>query len=167
MPLEIERKFLLANDEWRSGVIRRDHLRDGLIGRFNGGKVRVRLSGDKAWLTVKGPRRGICRSEFEYEIPYDDGDQMVRTLCMEPVIEKIRHSVPFAGLIWSIDIHLGGLAGVEFAEVELSQPDTPISLPNWAGPEVTHEPRFRKENLMHSVKATHIAPFQVRTETDI
>ena len=81
MALEIERKFLLANDEWKRQVIKSERLRDGLIGRFGEGKVRVRLTETNAWLTIKGPREGISRPEFEYEIPRGDAERMLRTLC--------------------------------------------------------------------------------------
>ncbi|MBR0643660.1 CYTH domain-containing protein [Plastoroseomonas hellenica] len=62
MPLEIERKFLLASDGWKAGVVETHLLKDGLLARFGGGKVRVRQSGDRAWVTVKGPRIGISRA---------------------------------------------------------------------------------------------------------
>src|ERR1700722_13615519 len=122
MALEIERKFLLATDSRKAAGIRSDHLQDGLNARFCGGKVRVRGAADKAWLAVKGPRRGISRSEFEYEIPVADADDMLRTLCDGTVGEKIRHIVPHAGFVWAVDVHLGPLAGVSFAEVEPRHP---------------------------------------------
>ena len=77
MALEVERKFLLANDSWRKAVIRSDHFQDGLIARFGGGKVRVRRAANTAWLAVKGPRLDISRSEFEYEIPLADADEIL------------------------------------------------------------------------------------------
>jgi hypothetical protein len=80
MALEIERKFLLANDEWKRQVIKSERLRDGLIARFGEGKVRIRLTESNAWLTIKGPREGITRPELEYEIPRADAERMLRTL---------------------------------------------------------------------------------------
>jgi CYTH domain-containing protein len=148
MAIEIERKFLLANEGWRAAATRSDHLIDGLITRSNGGKVRVRLGSEKAWLTVKGARHGIARSEFEYEIPLADAAEMIQTVCDGPAVEKIRYTVPFADLVWSVDVHMGPLAGIEFAEVELRHADEFISLPPWAGAEITHDPRFRKETLL-------------------
>src|SRR5215471_16015254 len=119
MALEIERKFLLANDEWKRQVIKSDHLRDGLIARFGEGKVRVRLTESNAWLTIKGPREGISRLEFESEIPRADAEHMLRTFCQaDPVLEKVRHTVPFAGVDWTIDVYMGPLIGVILAEVE-------------------------------------------------
>ncbi len=148
MALEIERKFLLANDAWKDAVVGSERMRDGLIGRFGGGKVRIRQTAEAAWITVKGPRQGISRSEFEYEIPRDDAEEMLRTLCRGPILEKIRHSVPHEGFVWAVDIHTGPLAGVAFAEVELSHPEQHLPLPSWIGKEVTHNPRFRKSALM-------------------
>jgi CYTH domain-containing protein len=149
MAVEIERKFLLANDAWKCEVIKSEHMRDGLIARFGDGKVRVRLAESRAWLTIKGPRKGTTRLEFEYEIPRADAEQMLRTLCQaDPVIEKVRHTVPFGGLDWTIDVYMGPLAGVVFAEVELKHPDQHLQLPPWIGEEVTNNPRFRKSAVV-------------------
>src|SRR5215472_7482290 len=99
MALEIERKFLLANDAWKHEVRKSEHLRDGLIARFGDGKVRVRLAESSAWLTIKGPKDGISRLEFEYEIPRAEAEQMLRTICQgDPILEKLRHTVRFGGL---------------------------------------------------------------------
>jgi adenylate cyclase len=159
MALEIERKFLLANDTWKREVIKSEHMRDGLIARFGEGKVRVRLTESSAWLTIKGARKGISRLEFEYEIPRADAEQMLRTLCQaDPVLEKVRHSVPFGGLDWKIDVYTGPLAGVVFAEVELGHPDQQLQLPPWIGEEVTNNPRFRKRALLPQYRAARPRP---------
>ena len=80
-------------------------MRDGLIARFGDGKVRHRLIESGAWLTIKGPRKGTTRLEFEYEIPRADAEQMLETLCQgASVIQKVRHTVPFGGLNWTIDV---------------------------------------------------------------
>jgi adenylate cyclase len=74
-------------------------LTDGLIARFGGDKVRVRLSGAKAWLTVKGQRAGITREEFEFEILPAEADLMLQSLCGDQIIRKTRHCIPYAGRI--------------------------------------------------------------------
>ncbi len=149
MALEIERKFLLANDAWRHEVSKSERMRDGLIARFGEGKVRVRLTDSSASLTIKGAKEGISRPEFEYEIPRADAEQMLRILCLaDPVLEKVRHTVPFGGLDWTIDVYMGPLAGAVFAEVELECPDQHFELPPWVGEEVTNNPRFRKRALL-------------------
>jgi adenylate cyclase len=149
MPLEIERKFLVATHTWKRDILKSEHLRDGLIARFGEGKVRVRLTDSGAWLTIKGPRRGISRLEFEYEIPRSHAEQMLQTLCQgDPILEKVRHTVPYGGLDWKIDVYTGPLSGVVFAEVELEHPDQQLQLPPWVGEEVTNNPRFRKRALL-------------------
>jgi CYTH domain-containing protein len=145
--MEIERKFLLVSDEWKAGVIHTYSLKDGLLARFGEGKVRIRRQEDCACITVKGPRSGISRAEFEAKIPLGDAEELL-SLCQLPHIEKIRHIVPYAGLNWAVDIHLGPLAGIEFAEVELGHPEQVITLPPWIGEEVTHDPRYRKATLL-------------------
>lgn len=148
MRLEIERKFLVASDEWRAAVTRSRHLRDGLIGPHDASKVRVRREDDRAWLTVKGPRAGLGRLEFEYEIPLDHADEMLRNVCDGMQIEKTRHEVPHGDLIWEIDVYGGLLAGVVLAEVELESEDQPLLPPDWIGAEVTGDPRFKKEAML-------------------
>ena len=153
MALEIERKYMLANDAWKCAVIKSEHMRDGLIARLGDGKVRVRLTGSGAWLTIKGPRKDTSRLEFEYEIPRADAEQILRTLCQrDPVIEKVRYTVPFGGLDWTIDVYLGRLAGVVFAEVELERPDQHLELPPWVGQEVTNDPRFRMAAVVRRLR---------------
>ena len=80
-PLEIERKFLVANNEWRQSAVRSVSIRDGLIAIYKYRKVRVRISGDIATIAVKGPRIGIERPEFEYEIPMADAKWMLSSIC--------------------------------------------------------------------------------------
>ena len=152
MATEIERKFLLVSDEWRSGVTQTYSYKDGLLAHFGQGKARIRHRGDRAWVTIKGPRCGISRAEFEYEIPTKDADELF-AVCGLPHIEKVRHIVPYAGLIWMVDIHQGPLVGIEFAEVELDHPEQSITLPPWVGEEVTNDPRYRKRNLLKRMLA--------------
>jgi adenylate cyclase len=149
MPLEIERKFLVATDAWKRDILKSEYMRDGLIARFGDGKVRVRLTERSAWLTIKGPRKGISRLEFEYEIPRSHAEEMLQTLCQrDPILEKVRHTVPFGGLNWTIDLYTGPLSGVVLAEVELEHPNQQLQLPPWIGEEVTNNPRYRKRALV-------------------
>jgi adenylate cyclase len=148
MRFEVERKFLVAHDGWRAGVTLRRRLRDGLIAQANGGKVRVRLDDERAWLTVKGPRQGLGRPEFEYEIPQRDAEAMIGAVCEGCLIEKVRHCVPHAGRLWEIDVFQGDLAGLVLAEVELERETDLLVLPDWAGPEVSDDVRFRQSTLL-------------------
>src|SRR5262245_7109860 len=147
MPLEIERKFLLANDDWKSHVARRIRIRDGLIGNTNGNKARVRIADDVATITLKSRRRGSIRTEFEYAIPCSDALEILQTMCEGHVPEKVRHFISHAGLSWHVDVYEGILKGVVLAEVELQHADQEIDLPSWIGKEVTNDPSYRKINM--------------------
>jgi CYTH domain-containing protein len=144
MPLEIERKFLVANEDWREAVIGTDKLVDGLIGEFNGSKVRVRMGQHKASLAVKGPRSGATRTEFEYDIPKADAMAILATVSGDQLFEKTRHAVEHDGFIWHIDVYEGRLAGIIIAEIELEYESQYFEKPDWVGLEVTDHPHFHK-----------------------
>ncbi|WP_407522058.1 CYTH domain-containing protein [Methylobacterium oryzisoli] len=148
MRFEVERKFLVVNDDWRRAVTGQRRLRDGLIVQAGGGKVRVRLDETRAWLTVKGPRAGLGRAEFEYEIPPADAEAMMAAVCPTNQIHKVRHTVPHAGLLWEVDVFEGDLAGLLFAEVEVEHETQPLPIPGWAGLEISSDPRFRQSALL-------------------
>jgi len=147
MPLEIERKFLLANDDWKSSVIRRIRICDGLIANHNGNKARVRIADSNATITLKSRRHGPTRTEFEYVIPYSDAVEILRTMCDGHVLDKVRHVIAHAGAVWHVDVYEGILSGVVLAEVELQHADQKLDLPGWIGKEVTGDPRYRKINM--------------------
>ena len=96
-PVEIERKFLVANNAWRQSAVRSVTIRDGLIAVYKDRKVRVRVSGDIATVAIKGPRIGIVRPEFEYEIPIADAESIISTICRDDTLEKQRFFVENAG----------------------------------------------------------------------
>ncbi|WP_342153058.1 CYTH domain-containing protein [Methylorubrum sp. SB2] len=148
MRFEIERKFLVVHDGWKAGVIGRRRLTDGLVGQFENGKVRVRLDEERAFLTVKGERQGLGRPEFEYEIPREDGEAMLRLVCDTCLIEKTRHRVLHGGLVWEIDVYNGALDGMILAEIELEHEAQAYAAPDWLGREVTTDPRFRQSTLL-------------------
>jgi adenylate cyclase len=148
MRYEVERKFLVADESWRLGVIQSRRLTDGLIGHFVGGKVRVRLDEERAWLTVKGERAGLARPEFEYAVPRADAEAMLTLVCETCLIEKTRHYVPHAGVTWEIDEYGGTLSGMILAEVELDDEMQALDLPPWIEREVTGDPRFRQSTLL-------------------
>ena len=146
MAHEIERKFLLTSDEWRSGVEGRLY-RQGYLSTEKERTVRVRIVGQRGVLTVKGLTRGISRLEFEYEIPLADATRLLDELCHRPLIEKTRYEVAHAGLTWEIDEFHGDNAGLVVAEVELAAEDQNIELPGWIGKEVSGDPRYYNSNL--------------------
>lgn len=147
MGVEIERKFLVAGDEWRELADGIDY-RQGYLSTVKERTVRVRTIGERGYLTVKGISVGAVRAEFEYEIPRKDADQMLDHLCERPLIFKTRFTVPFRGHLWEVDdFHLEN-AGLVVAEVELSDPDEWFAKPDWIGEEVTGDPRFFNANLI-------------------
>ncbi|GGC77311.1 CYTH domain-containing protein [Chelatococcus reniformis] len=147
MATEIERKFLLANDEWRALQADRLGIRDGLIAVENGRKVRVRITDHHATIAVKGARDGLRRAEFEYGIPLADANELLANHCHGRVVEKTRYFVSYAGFAWEVDEYGGQLAGIVIAELELPTSETEFPRPPWLGVEVTHDERYRKSNL--------------------
>ena len=145
--VEIERKFLVVHDEWKQSAVRSVSIRDGLIAVYNDRKVRVRISGAIATIAIKGPRTGIVRPEFEYEIPITDAERMLSTLCQDDTLEKQRFFVEHAGAKWYIDVYGGLLQGAVIAEIELKQESQEPILPGWIGKEVTGDPFHKKINM--------------------
>lgn len=158
MAIEIERKFLVTSDDWKVLVRGSQCVRQGYLARSSRGKVLIRCSGTTAFLTIKGPRKGISRTEFEYPIAVDDADEMLRTVCLQPVLEKTRYEVVHAGLLWEIDAFTGDAAGLVLAEVELKQDDQLVVLPSWVGREVTHDKRYRSSAIALRKQVAHAAP---------
>ncbi len=146
MAKEIERKFLVKNSSYKSeteGVL----YRQGYLSRDINSVVRVRLISNKAFMTVKGAVVGIERPEFEYEIPFSDGEFMLENLCKKPVIKKIRYKVDFEGFTWEVDEFLGQNTGLVIAELELQSAQQQFPMPEWVGEEVTGDPRYYNSNL--------------------
>jgi CYTH domain-containing protein len=154
MPLEIERKFLIKNDSWRRSIVRSERLRDGIVAASDGRKVRVRLYEHRATLTVKSKEERGRRAEFEYEIPRDHAEEMLAYHCGTNTLEKTRHSIPFEGRMWEVDVYAGLLAGVVLAEVELDRIDQAVAVPDWAGEEVTGRPEFKKIEMLKARQAS-------------
>jgi adenylate cyclase len=141
MPLEIERKFLLASDAWRAAVDSSERLAQGYLGGERS-SLRVRIGGERAWLNIKARVRGAERLEFEYPIPLGDAEQLLAELCLPGRVEKLRHHVRHAGMLWEIDEFLGDNAGLVVAEIELPAVDAAFARPDWLGREVTDELRY-------------------------
>jgi CYTH domain-containing protein len=102
----------------------------------------------KGFLTIKGPLAGIERREYEYPIPVEEANEMLDTLCLKPIIEKVRYSIEHDGLLWEVDEFEGENAGLVIAEVELADADQRILLPDWIGEEVTDDPRYYNASLI-------------------
>lgn len=144
---EIERKFLVRGDGWRKDA-RGIFCRQGYLIARNDLVVRVRLLGEKASLAIKGRKKGLSCPEYEYSIPVADAQNVLEQICLRPFIEKIRYSVVFKGNHWEIDEFEGENKGLVIAEVELEQEHQVIELPEWAGREVSLDPKYWNVNLM-------------------
>lgn len=148
MAREIERKFSVDGDEWRNEITRSDTFRQGYLSTVKERTVRVRLVGNRGLLTVKGITVGATRAEFEYPVPAGDAATMLDDLCERPLIEKTRHLVVHDGMTWEIDEFAGANAGLVVAEIELDREDQEFAVPEWAGAEVTDDPRYFNSNLI-------------------
>ena len=147
MGVEIERKFLVKNDAWRYSVESEHHIMQGYLASDARITVRVRVKDDAAFLTIKGPTSGIGRSEYEYLIPLPDGQAMLHELSLPAVIEKTRYRVRCGAHVWDLDLFAGENAGLVMAEVELASEDEPFEMPDWAGQEVSSDPRYYNASL--------------------
>lgn len=145
MAVEIERRFLVermpALDAQRSRAITQGYLRAD-----EHASVRVRLTDDRAWLTVKGSLRGLTRSEFEYPIPVDDAQEMLK-LAVGHTIRKRRYILHEHGRVWELDVFDAPNEGLVIAEVELPSEQTELVLPSWVGREISGESRYLNASL--------------------
>jgi adenylate cyclase len=147
MSKEIERKFTVDTEKWHpdgAGM----HVLQGYLPKSGRTAVRVRISGDRAWLTIKGETKGAVRSEFEYPIPVADAHQILLELCERPFIRKIRYHVAHSGVTWEVDVFEEENAGLVVAEVELTSEDQEVDLPPWVLMEVTDDPSYYNANLI-------------------
>lgn len=147
MGLEIEHKFLLKSDTWRQEINKSVYYKQGYLTSTEFNSVRIRISDSQAWLNIKSATIGSHRQEFEYEIPLQDAQTILDTLCHKPLIEKYRHFVAHAQHLWEIDEFLGENAGLIVAEIELSEIGEAFDKPAWAGEEVTEDLRYYNNQL--------------------
>ena len=141
MAIEIERKFLVDKTRWQPAV-EGVRYRQGYLCPGTGITVRIRVAGEQAFVTIKGPTRGYSRAEYEYPIPLSDAEEMLTNLCQQPLIEKTRYRVEYAGHWWEVDVFGGANKGLILAEIELPREDTRFSLPPWIDREVSGDPRY-------------------------
>lgn len=149
MGTEIERKYLVTNDSWKA-LDRGKTYRQGYLCISRERTVRVRIAGDRGFVTIKGPAINAARAEYEYEIPLADAREMLDTLCERPLIEKVRRRIPHAGLVWEVDEFFGDNAGLVVAEVELKDAAQAIEKPDWVGQEVTEDHRYSNSSLVRN-----------------
>jgi adenylate cyclase len=147
MAVEIERKFLVKNDSWMSEIESQAHVIQGYLANGGNAAVRVRVKGDAAYLTIKGATTGISRSEYEYPIPVEEAEAMLRELTLFPAIDKVRYNVRSGEHLWELDLFAGENEGLAMAEVELASEDEVFEMPEWAGEEVSGDPRYYNASL--------------------
>ncbi|MDO4694635.1 MAG: CYTH domain-containing protein [Eikenella sp.] len=146
MGIEIERRFLLANNDWRALAGAPHLLRQGYLKVDKACSIRVRISGHQAWLTLKGHISDVSRSEFEYPIPLADAEAILAGLCPFK-LEKRRYTLPYQGFVFEIDEYLGENAPLVVAELELPGEDAPYPRPAWLGEEITSHGRYTNAYL--------------------
>jgi CYTH domain-containing protein len=147
MAKEIERKFLVKGDVWRS-LAEGTLYRQGYLNSVKERTVRIRTVGPRAFLTIKGVTVGSTRVEYEYPIPTEDCNAMLDGLAEQPIIEKKRYRIPFEGHVWEVDEFFGENLGLIVAEIELKSEDERFAKPDWIGEEVGSDPRYFNSNLI-------------------
>jgi adenylate cyclase len=149
MATEIERKYKVTTDEYKKLAMPL-YCKQGYLDSQNEPLVRVRIMGEKAYLTLKGENNGISRLEFEYEIPIIDAEELLSNFCSTTVIEKNRYIISIENTIWEVDEFLGENAGLVVAEVELTSENADFYKPSWIGKEVsTHTQYFNYKLVRH------------------
>lgn len=147
MAKEIERKYLVKTDGWRSGVSSSSSFLQAYIASGKDRSVRVRIMDDKkARLTIKIGRDLFARDEFEYDIPLTDAREM-SDQALGVVLEKTRYFVPYEGYTWEVDVYAGAYAGLVVAEVEIASEKEQPLLPTWIGKEITGDRRYSNVNM--------------------
>lgn len=147
MATEIERKFIVKGD-FTADVYSSERIVQGYICSEPGRTVRVRIRGEKGFLTIKGPSddKGLSRYEFEQEIPLVDAEQLLK-LCEPGSIDKVRHLVRGGKHTWEVDVFHGANEGLVMAEIELASEDEPFEKPDWIGEEVSGDRRYYNSML--------------------
>lgn len=149
MNIETERKFLVRDFSFKDQAVRAIRIKQGYIAHEAGKTVRVRISDDKGFLTIKGPsRNGISRMEWEKEISLADAEELM-TLCSEGMIDKTRFIIPATnGRKFEVDEFYGDNEGLVMAEIELGSENEAFDRPSWLGEEVTGDKRFYNSHLL-------------------
>ncbi len=147
MAIEIERKFLVDKTKWHDFVKPPSvKYSQGYITNERDKVVRVRVAGPQGYVTIKGGNLGIKRSEFEYEIPVEDAEQLLTEFCPN-TITKHRYKILFENKTWEVDEFLGDNQGLVVAEIELKDEKELFKVPGWVGKEVSDDERYYNSNL--------------------
>jgi adenylate cyclase len=147
MPTEIERKFLVDHKKWDGFIKPVGKLyKQGYILSEERRTVRIRVTNDAAYITLKGASTGISRSEYEYTIPVNEGNEILDNFATS-LIQKTRYNIEYAGHTWEVDVFTGDNNGLIVAEIELQNEDEQFEKPEWVGQEVSHDNRYANSSL--------------------
>jgi CYTH domain-containing protein len=146
--IEIERKFLVTSEAFKKEAFKSTRIEQGFLNTHPERTVRVRIKGDRGFLTVKGisNEAGTIRTEWEKEIEVSEAESLLK-LCEEGIIEKIRYEVKLGTHIFEVDEFFGNNAGLTVAEIELTAEDEVFSKPSWLGKEVTGDIKYYNSQL--------------------
>ena len=147
MAKEIERKFLINLNKLgtlKSGIT----IKQGYISTKDKTVVRIRVAGQCAYLTLKSENKGVTRSEFEYEIPVYDAEQIISELCSGHIIEKTRYLVVYSNHTWEVDVFHGENDGLVVAEIELESEGESFEIPHWVTTEVSGDVKYYNSSLL-------------------
>ena len=146
--IEIERKFLVSSDVFKSDALRQNHIAQGYLSSAPERTVRVRIKGEKGFLTIKGKTNeaGMSRFEWEKEIPVAEAKALLQ-LCEKGIIEKNRYEVQVGKHLFEVDEFIGKNEGLLLAEIELESEGEVFEKPKWLGLEVTQDHRYYNSYL--------------------
>ncbi len=149
MGKEIERKFLVKNEDFKKCINKSKKIIQGYLCSVPERAVRVRIKGDKGYLTVKGigNESGMSRYEWEKEISVKDAEDLLK-ICEPGIIDKVRYDVKYKGYIYEIDEFHGENEGLTVAEIELESEEEIFEKPEWLGEEVTGDVKYYNAMLM-------------------
>lgn len=141
--IEIERKFLVTSTAFLDEFRAKNRIVQGYLSSVPERTVRVRIKGDKGYLTIKGESSdsGMSRMEWEKEIALEEAEQLL-LLCEAGVIDKIRYEIPVGKHLYEVDVFSGENEGLILAEIELQSENETFEKPNWLGMEVTNDTRY-------------------------
>src|ERR1041385_4432457 len=148
MGVEIERKYLVKAELWKKIKPQKSFaVKQAYLSRDPEKTIRIRVAGEKGFITIKGPSKGISRKEYEYEIPVGDAEELISEFTKN-VIEKIRHHVLYKENLWEVDEFKGDNEGLIIAEVELDSENQKPELPEWVDKEISLDKRYANSNLI-------------------
>jgi adenylate cyclase len=148
MSLEIERKFLIKNLDFKTESFEKKYIKQGYLNADKNRTVRIRIADEKAFITIKGKsnKAGTTRFEWEKEIPFSEAEELL-LLCEPSIIEKYRYLIKKGTHTFEVDVFLGDNLGLLVAEIELNSENETFEKPAWLGNEVTGELKYYNSSI--------------------